>query len=363
MQQVAFDSKLSYTPKTYPMNQFLSYLKETAPQIDHQIDLFLTQSLQEIEKISPNLGEFIQIFKEASEGGKRLRGSLVKLGYELFGGDNKAEILKVSVATEIFQTAILAHDDIIDQSLTRRGKPTIYKRLGGDHYGISQTIALADAAFFLANKLIAESEFDEGKKNSALKVFNSMMLKTCLGEILDVEIPHKKKVIKIDDVMIISQFKTAWYTIIGPLSMGAILAGIDEDKLAAIEEFGKNLGTAFQIQDDILGVFGDEEKIGKSASSDIEEGKATLLIYYALNFANKEQKRYLDKFYGKKGLTDKQIQEIRQIFINTGSLDFSTKKCIKYCGVAKKIIPEIINEKDKMGFLIDMSQFLIERKN
>lgn len=360
MQEVAFDPNLSYTPKINQMNQFQNYLKETAPLIDKWVDIFLSAYLDKSKEISPKLVKYIKLFQEASKGGKRLRGVLVKLGYEIGDHNFKEEVFKVAVAFEIVQTAILSHDDIIDQSSLRRGKPTIYKKLGGDHYAISQTIALGDAAFFLANRLITESNFTADRKNKALNYFNEMMLRTCLGEMLDVEVPLQKD-IKDQEVLIISKFKTAWYTVIGPLSVGAILSGAD-DKLPKIEEFGKNLGIAFQIQDDLLGVFGSSEQTGKSITSDLEEGKATFLISYAQKRANTKQREYLLKYYGRKNLTKEQAEKIREIFIESGALDFCKKKCIKYAEAAKSIILDITNDQKMAKLLESLSDYLIERK-
>lgn len=359
MQQVALD----------PMNQFQLYLRESAPDIDHKINLFLSSYSKKTAEISPKLTKFLNLFKEASKGGKRIRGVLVKLGYEL--GKSSAvgspktvgmnEILKVAAAFEIFQTAILAHDDVIDQSDLRRGRPTIYKQLGGDHYAISQTIALGDAAFFLAIQLINESDFPVERKNRTIKIFNEMMLRTCLGQMLDIEIPHQRKDFNEGKVLKIAEYKSAWYTIIGPLSIGAILAGADDNKLLKIKEFGKNLGVAFQIQDDLLGVFGSSDQTGKSTSSDIEEGKATLLISYALKEANKEQKHYLITHYGQKVISQDELEKIRQIFIDTKSFDFCKKKCVEYAEAAKMVIHKITNQEKMAKLLLDMSDFLIER--
>ncbi|QQG43045.1 MAG: polyprenyl synthetase family protein [Candidatus Daviesbacteria bacterium] len=340
---------------------FTSYLKEAAGEINSYLISFFNNWLAEVTDISPTLLPLAKTLSDNCGGGKMLRGSLVKLGYELAGGKNLTEILKPAVAVEIFQTAILAHDDIIDQSPLRRGKPTIYKQLGGDHYGISQTIALADIGFFLSVKLIAESNFDKDKKNKALSHFAQTVINTGLGEVLDVELPHIKEDRVDKDVITIHKLKTSYYTIIDPLTLGAILGGAQEETLKVIAKFGENLGIAFQITDDILGVFGDEKTLGKSVTSDIEEGKNTLLITYALQQATGAQKQVLDRYYGQGKIGEKELEIVRAVFKETGSLDNSRQEALKYVTQAKAVIPKITQESKYSQLLSQMADFLVER--
>lgn len=345
---------------------FKSYLNEAALEIDQEMDRFFGIWSEEVESVSPSLVPLAKVFTENCGGGKRLRGALVKLGYEIGGAnlfhlEGGKEVLKVAAAVEIFQTAILAHDDIIDQSPLRRGKSTIYRQLGGDHYGISQTIVLADVGFFLSVRLIGQTDFPAEYKNKATNVFAQTVINTGLGEILDVELPHLKGERIEKDVVTIHKLKTSYYTIIDPLQLGAILAGASDNTLKAIGEFGEALGVAFQLQDDILGVFGDEKTLGKSVTSDIKEGKNTLLIIEALKMANEDQKKVLDRYYGKGNVGDTGLQEVRKVFIDTGALDKSRKEALKYVATAKKVIPQITEDLKKAELLSQMADFLIER--
>ena len=334
---------------------FKDYLKSTALEIDQEIDNFFQIWIKEVKKISPTLVPLAKVLQENCKGGKRMRGALVKLGYELSKGKSKKDILKVSAAVEIFQTAILAHDDIIDQSPLRRGRPTIYQALGGDHYGVSQTICLGDIGFFLAVRLISESNFPPDQKNQAIQAFAQTVINTGLGEMLDVGAG--------EEVLTIHRLKTSYYTIINPLQLGVILSGSSTlSKLRGVEIFGENLGLAFQIQDDILGVFGDEKILGKSVTSDIEEGKNTLLITEALKRATQEQKKILDKYYGKK-VDKKGLEEVKKVFMDTGSLDYSNQQALEYVTKAKKAIPKITNDSKYQKLLSELADFCIERKN
>lgn len=342
--------------------QFEDYLLDAAKKIDQALGDFFLSWEEELRKISLKLLPFAQVLSKNCGGGKKLRGMLVILGYQLLRPKPNQKIIKPAVALELFQTAILAHDDIIDQSPLRRGQPTIYKQLGGDHYAISQAISLADVGFFLASKLISDSDFDPQIKNHALSYFNRMAVNTGLGEILDVALPYLKNNKSENDVITIHKLKTSYYTIIDPLSIGAILAGADQVLLKKIETFGENLGIAFQIQDDILGVFGDEKILGKSVTSDIEEGKNTTLITHALKKASPEQKKVLQKNYGQGKISQDKHHKIKKIFIETGALDYSQRKAVQYVEKAKKIIPNLSKDEQNRSLLQGLADFLVERQ-
>ncbi|MDO8498613.1 MAG: polyprenyl synthetase family protein [bacterium] len=340
---------------------FQSYLKTSASEINEEMEKFFAEWSKEVASVSPKLIGLNKAFIQASEGGKRLRGALVKLGYEMAGGKENADILKAAVAFEIFQTAILAHDDIIDQSPIRRGKPTIYQALGGNHYGVSQTICLGDIGFFLAFKLISESDIPAKKKNQAILCFANSTIQTALGEMLDVEIPHLGEGTE-EDALKIFLLKTAFYTLVGPLQLGAILAGTDLVFLDHLRKFGEALGIAFQIQDDILGVFGDEKTLGKSVTSDIEEGKNTLLIIYALKHASPKQRTVLSKYYGKGQIGAAQLEQIKMIFISTGALEYSQSRAEELVNEAKEVIKKMVISPNHKELLSQMADFLVTRK-
>lgn len=341
---------------------FKDYLEGSAKSIDKEVSSFLTNFRKEVDKLNKKLLPLVDTFIEANQGGKRLRGTLVRLGYELTGKKHTPEILKWAAAIEIFQTAILAQDDIVDLSPLRRGRPTVYQVLGGDHYGISQAMVLADIGFFLAVKMVISSDFPDNLKNRAISLFSQMVINTGLGEMLDVELPHLRKERAEKDVLTIHILKTAYYTFIHPLSIGWILGGGDKNMLKNLEVFGQSLGLAYQIQDDILGVYGDEVQLGKSVTSDIEEGKNTLLLTYAQEHADKEQKEVLEGNYGRGNIGPKGQEMIKRVFITTGALDYSRSKALKYVLLAKKIIPVITKDLRMQVLLTLMADFLITRQ-
>lgn len=338
---------------------FETYLADTKTKIEQAQTTILSDWEKSVFTNSSQLTKITSHFLTAAEGGKRLRGSLVRLGYELAGGKNVDNIYSPAAAFEIFQTAILAHDDIIDQSPTRRGRPTLHFALGADHYAISQAICLGDIGFFLAYQVLANSDFPDAQKNLAINVFSKLMIETGEGEMLDVYLPKDPNPTE-DDVLKIGLLKTARYTITGPLQLGASLAGADQAYLDKLQQFGDDLGVAFQIQDDILGVFGNEEIIGKSASSDIEEGKITVLYLYALDHAEEDQKNVLLS-YGKSNITSDQLTAIRRVLTDTGALEYAKTLADKYVSKSAKLINEITTNPHHQALLREMSDFLINR--
>lgn len=219
---------------------FEHYLTVNAQRVEHELDKLGSEFLSEAKKLSPKLAPLAQQFVDACQGGKRIRGTLVKLGYEMAKGQKMKEIYKVGAALEMLHTAILVHDDIMDKSPIRRGQPSLYTSVGVD-----QAINLGDLGFFLAIKIISESKFSDKEKSQALHLLSKTMVDTAVGQILDIEK---------GDPMVVARLKTAQYTITGPLVLGTILGGLGptSPRLRGIKEFGENLGIAFQLRDDIL---------------------------------------------------------------------------------------------------------------
>jgi geranylgeranyl diphosphate synthase type I len=306
------------------------------------------------------LNKLLARFTDNWSGGKMLRGVLVKLGYELLNGEQTEAILQPAAAFEILHTSLLVHDDIIDHSPTRRGKTAmhIHKNI---HYGISQAICLGDLGISLAGKLLAESNFPPERKNRALRYFYEMVNTTILGEMMDVASAQETKRSE-EQILQIHKNKTANYTLIGPLTLGAILAGATEEYVKNIKQFAQPLGIAYQIQDDILGIFGDEKTLGKSITSDIEENKNTLLIAYAIKHANKQQKSVLANYWGKKNVTTEHYKKIKQVIIDTGSLAYSQNKIQSLTAQAKKIVPQLSKDKQKRKILTELADVLIARQ-
>jgi geranylgeranyl pyrophosphate synthase len=350
---------LRYNSLKMTQIDFRTYLKQTSSEIEKELLTYLKTWDDYIQKDFADLKKANNKFTQSLLGGKMFRGTLVKLGYELFQSKETHAILMPAIAFEVLHTAFLIHDDIIDQSPMRRGKAALYVSKN-KHNGISQAICFGDLGITLSIKLLWESDFPISVKKQAFTYFLHVSSTTILGETLDVQSSQKYTRTE-SQILKIQLTKTANYTIVAPLTVGAMLAGADETSLQKIKLFGEYLGIAYQIGDDILGVFGEEHEIGKSTTSDITENKSTLLFTYALTHADTKQKDILKRYYGKKRITSKKHELVKKVFQETGSLAYSQEKIVELTRQAKTIIPEITNNKDGRQLLTQFADMLTRR--
>lgn len=266
-------------------------------------------------------------------GGKRIRGGLVMAGYEMCGGTDQKMIVQAARAIEMLQAYILIIDDIQDRSSLRRGKPTIHKlveeyhqrhQLKGDpaHAGISLALMAAISGAHIAQTVLANLDVDPELRIKALSITNRTMAITAHGQTLDimnqlVDVPSE------EDVQHVLEWKTALYTVINPLQVGMVLAGADCAATTAISLYGHYAGKAFQITDDILGIFGDEKELGKTPGDDIREGKGTLLVLYAFKHAKPKDRAFLQQCLGNQRLTSEAFEKCQQIIKDSGALDYA----------------------------------------
>lgn len=262
-------------------------------------------------------------------GGKRLRPYLVLLAYEGYGGTERDKIIKVAAGWEILHQAMLVHDDIIDRDYTRHGEPNVSGQLQEiyaensitpedcDHYANSGALLAGDLALSSAYQLFLQSQFDPGVLLPACRLLGGTINTVIGGELLDTEAVMQP--IESTDSLLIAELKTASYSFVGPMQCGALLAGANENELAKLNSIGIALGVAFQLSDDLLGVFGDEKVTGKSISSDIHEGKRTLLVQYALEASGDDDRAFLATILGNPLATSDQIERFRKILKTSGA--------------------------------------------
>ncbi len=265
------------------MDNFISYKTE--------ISEFLISFLNKKQKAHQNSVYSSVVFEKLSQlvvSGKMIRGSLLINTYERLSGKKYSEeVLKAAVAIELAGTGFLIHDDVIDQDNLRRGQETFHAQHQGlakdreyqnpEKFGESIAICVGDVVFFLVYELLTMK---------LVPVFSHQLSITALGEMHDVELALMNgEEIDRDNILQMYLDKTAGYTICLPLIAGAILANRNEQVVSQLDELGKNIGLIFQIKDDEIGLFGDQNKTGKPIGADIREGKKTLYYYYLLQKA------------------------------------------------------------------------------
>ena len=305
--------------------------------------------------------EGIDEFIISNTGGKYLRAVLAGLGYNVFGGKDNYYI-PLAIALEIFQTSILIHDDIIDKSEMRRGEDTIplryrkkYKNIGD--VSNSLALCLGDLGFYLANNVLVNNYSNFSNLSVLLKYYNDMAIKTCKGEIIDVILPFYEKNIGgfdnlEDTVNLIYELKTAWYSVVSPFTLGCILGGASLDDVKSIERALINIGTAYQIKDDLLGIYGDEKVVGKS-SSDISEFKQTILYSYTIHTNYKDE---LLKYYGSDDLES--VNKVKEIFDKSGAKKYAIKTMEKLFDESSSKISLLDIDLEHKNILLGFCEFL-----
>ncbi|OGZ33361.1 MAG: hypothetical protein A3I88_00390 [Candidatus Portnoybacteria bacterium RIFCSPLOWO2_12_FULL_39_9] len=334
-------------------------------KIDSELKIFFDKKIKESFLISKEAVETVNLLKDYTlRKGKRLRALLVNLGYFSANGKNRKGILKASLAIELIHNFLLIHDDIIDQDRLRRGQLSLHslyqkKFFNNQHTGISLAMISGDIISVWGYENLINSDFDEKLKIKAIKILNETIEKTCYGEMI--ELILKKRKIAEKDILNISKYKTAYYTFVNPLKIGAVLAGRDRGFLEKIEKFGLPLGIAFQIQDDILGLFGSQKEIGKPIGSDIKENQPNLLIFKTLTLANLKDRQKFKNYLGQPTINQKDIREIKRIVKESGSLKYCRRKAGDLIKKAKYFLKQMkIPQKEKQ-FLKDLADYIIIR--
>ena len=359
------------------MPDALSILKDYKARIDRQMSDFFDAKIKEAEKIDKSSAEMMRDLKEFNlRGGKRIRPALMIHGYKCFKEADTAEeksLVFASLAIELMEGFLLIHDDVLDQDELRRGGPTIHKayerkyadvrNIASKRFGEGVAIVAGDMQNSLANEIILDSNFSSDTIKDFSKKYHEVALKTEYGWLCESMLAAKKiENITEDDIMKVNTYKTAAYTIEGPLHTGALLAGAKKEQLKALSDFAVPVGIAFQIQDDILGMFGNEKKLGKPVGSDIKEGKVTLLIVKAFEKINEKDKKTLLNALGKKDISMKDIENVRKIITDSGSLDYSKKLAEKLIMQAKQSLDKADFRKEGKDFMMGIADFLIKRE-
>ena len=289
-----------------------------------------------IEKDNPIVIDAINKFINMNGDGKFLRGCLIDLGYKLTKNDDYAKTL--SLAYETFETSILIHDDIIDNAHLRRNKETIHEtyknefkkyNVENDNTNTSLALCIGDIGFFYTAELITKKYKNDKNLAKLLSYYNNIVIKTIKGEIIDVALPFiekndKKHTLHEEDIMEIYKLKTSWYTIVGPFVLGMILGNSKVKEMETFEKVLEPLGIAFQIKDDILGIYSSKEILGKSVYSDIEEFKQTILYSY-IKIKRNDLLDELLKYYGR-SINKEESKKVQQLFEESGALEYATNK-------------------------------------
>jgi len=284
--------------------------------------------------------------------GKRIRPILTLLTCDIFN-DNQKDALDAALAVEVFHNFSLVHDDIMDEAPIRRGNQTVHKK-----WDLSTAILSGDVMLILAYQLFENYSGDTFV--SLAKLFSKTAIEVCEGQQMDIDF-SKKVNVSAEEYLMMIEYKTA--VLIGAsMKMGAIVAGASEKDQNNIYEFGKNLGLAFQIQDDFLDTYGEEEKFGKKIGGDILENKKTLLFIRAKQLLNSDDSENLTKLYSPKFTDDlNKITEVRRLFEKCDIPKIISSEIQNFTNISLKMLDELQISHEKKDFLRDFANSLMKR--
>jgi geranylgeranyl diphosphate synthase type I len=296
-------------------------------RVQEALDAFLAEHRPRLEAMAPELADMADAVEEFLSGGKRLRAGFCFWGHRGAGGADSEAIIAVAAALELFQACAIIHDDVMDGSETRRGRPAVHRRFADLHaqrgwqgdkdgFGRGAAILLGDLCLAWSDELLSSSWLVHDR---ARQVWGDMRGELMGGQYLDL-LEQVRGDGTVESALRVARYKSAKYTVVEPLHLGAALADAPQDVLDAYSAYGMPLGEAFQLRDDVLGVFGDPSVTGKPAGDDLREGKRTVLVAMALESATPDQKALVRRHLGDPSLDDEGVEALRDVLVGTGAL-------------------------------------------
>lgn len=301
------------------------------------IDEELRRQADVLHELGPDVTDLLDRVGALLAGGKRLRAAFLYWGHRAAGRPDSDALVRLATAMEFFQAAALIHDDVMDDSDTRRGMPAAHRALaavhtergwGGDdeRFGVAGAILAGNLCLTWTDELVATSGLAVDDLARGRVVFDRMRTQLMAGQFLDVvdsvrpwdDLPASERIERAQRVI---HYKSAKYTVEHPLLIGATAGGLGEADLAHLSSYGLDLGHAFQLRDDLLGVFGDPEATGKPAGDDLREGKRTVLIAHTLSGTDAAGRAALGTALGNPDLGTDAINDLRAIITASGAVD------------------------------------------
>jgi geranylgeranyl diphosphate synthase type I len=364
-------------------------VEEVRPQVDDALGRHVAAMGAELTRIDPDSGPLIEAVRSMVSGGKRLRAAFCYWSWRAHGGqvdDHRSRrraadaeaVVGVGASLELFQAAALFHDDVMDDSDTRRGLPTAHRTFAHRHadqgwsgsstrFGESAAILLGDLALIASEREFAAAvrPLQEAVRAAAQRVFDEMRTEVTVGQYLDVlaqalplgQDPEGDEA----RCRAVIRAKSARYSVEHPLTLGAVLAGADSEGVARTREIGLPLGEAFQLRDDLLGVFGDPAATGKPAGDDLREGKRTVLVCRALRLASPQDHELLTARLGDRTLTDDDVEDLRAAIRRTGAVQEVEALISSLAGPALERLAATELDEPGRGMLLELGRAAVDR--
>lgn len=317
------------------MNEVESLVKSVRQQVHAELTSFLAEQRRYISDIAPELIPVADAMDEyLLEGGKRLRPLFAYAGFISTGASTTIADIRAMASLELLQACALIHDDLMDGSDSRRGKPSLHRRFENNHhaenltgdpikFGAAAAILLGDLALVWSDQMLHSSGISPTSLLAVLGVHDEMRVELMAGQFLDIR-EAGERTYSVAKSLQIARFKSGKYTIERPLHFGAMIANSkltkESEFLTQLSRYGIPLGEAFQMRDDVLGVFGDPDQTGKPAGDDLREGKRTALIALALEKATPAGQDLLSRLLGSPTLSQSEVDSLRSIIEESGAV-------------------------------------------
>ena len=308
--------------------------------IQSNLDSFVSERKPLLEGASSDTLPLVESLEGLLAGGKRLRPAFAYWGFRAAGGQDSDAVVRACASLEFLQACALIHDDVMDASDTRRGKPAVHKQFEATHvsnnwngsaklFGEGAAILIGDLALSWADEMLLTSGLSNEQLLRAKSIYDVMRTELMCGQYLDL-LEQVRGEISLERAETVIRFKSAKYTIERPLHLGAAIAGASAELTQILSQYGLALGAAFQLRDDLLGVFGDSDITGKPAGDDLREGKQTMLIAFANSNASEADKKFLLDNLGSPSLTAELIAQLQTLLVSCGAQEFVENQIASY---------------------------------
>ena len=292
-----------------------AWMEAVRVDVEERLRSYLAEKRHESLTLSPHSVELVDAVSTLTlRGGKRSRPATLVAAYHAVSPEGSQSCANAGAALELLQTYLLIHDDWMDRDEKRRGGPSVWATLrdrhSDEHLGASLAVLAGDLASAYAGELVTEAGFPEGRTAEGLHVFWRLQREVFFGQHLDL--------IADTEVERMYDLKTGSYTVRGPLRLGAILADANPDQLGALDRFAAPLGIAFQLRDELLGVFGDETQTGKPCGNDLRAGKRTVLIHEARTHLSTRDLSPLEKVFGNPTAAQSEVLAAVELLVTSG---------------------------------------------
>jgi geranylgeranyl diphosphate synthase type I len=298
--------------------------------IQEALDGFVEEQAERLSPLGDDAARLVDAARVSVGGGKRFRAAFCWWGFRAVSTEvpDEPALLRAAASLELLHASALVHDDVMDASDTRRGRASTHRAMEALHrekgwrgdpeqYGVAGAILLGDLLLSWADELLRRCGLPHDVVRRALDQFDTTRSEVITGQFLDVSVQARGES-DVEQSMRVLRYKSAKYSIERPLHVGASLAGAGDEMLEALSTFGLPLGEAFQLRDDLLGVFGDPGVTGKPAGDDLTEGKRTVLVALALDAAPPDDARLLDESLGRP-LTGREVADLRRVVDESGA--------------------------------------------